>query len=335
MQDYITACKLCKEKSLSIDDILAISSRVTSKTNSEVSKTHFSGIVPDAYLDTDFEIERLAPNNIRVSHPYINCSELNIATLIKSANYLSQFGDNTNEKLIANVMLEESLLLLKSDGVSPRSLISYIQGLSSSELNVQLFDTRRNHILPFSNIFKNFRDNKLFLADIHDIGHHGIQQVILKDYVRLLGDKYCNTNDPYSKELIEYIHYLSLEYCIVGSSVESMRVYGCLNWQSPKKSPAVLSNYSEVCGKCIVKWNSIRGLLSLKRRDEISYDKFKKSPLQALNIEIDCDFSEEDLWKHYQSNPNKALEYIHVRNNPTSINELTMRSLSALKMNSD
>ena len=110
-----------------------------------------------------------------------------------------------------------------------------------------------------------------------------------------------------------------------------MRVYGCLNWQSPRKSPAVMSNYSEVCGKCIVKWNAIRGLLSLKRRNEEIQKTYGSSPLDILKIKIDCSFDEEDLWKYYQSNPNKAINYILVDGYPKTINELLERSTCTLK----
>ena len=330
MQNYNTSCSLCKKESPSTQFIV---SNFQKPKNSKIHvlSTNFIGSVPDIYLDTPFEIEEIGPNNIRLSHPYINCSELNLATLVKSALYLKLASTATHEKKIASAMFEESIALLGHNSLSPRNLIAILQNLSKYPLVVHLLDTRSNHLLDFTEIFRLFRQNIIFLADIHDLGHHGVQQIILNDYVRFIGEEYLGTGDQNKRELIKFIHYMGLEYCIVGDSINNMKVFGCLNWQAPRKSPAELSNYHEICGECIVKWNAIRGLLSLKRRDSMLKEEHDISPLEIMKISINSQFNEEDIWKYYRSNPLKAMEMIEVINYPKDI--MSMISLTSSVVN--
>jgi hypothetical protein len=288
------------------------------------------GRIPDNYLEAYFETEIITNNNTRVSHPYINCSELNLISLIKSSHYLYTSSSGL-EKKIAGAMVGVSLRFL-SKPISTRQLLSIFQGFSKQTLRVQLYDTRIEHLLKFDEIFQHFEQGKLFLADIHDLGHHGLQQIYLGDFTKKLGSAYLMQNDELSREIIKFIHYFSLEYSIVGESADSMLVYGCLNWQTPKKSPAELSNYTDICGKCIVNWNAVRGLLSLKRRDLEISRKYDRSPLELLDISISCSYNEEDLWKYYQSNPKKVFELIKVKNYPNKISQLVERSTESLKL---
>lgn len=331
MQDDIITCHLCASKSFTTQAIINNEIEFISASNAHNHNMfELSGSVPDGFLDATFETEQINPNNIRISHPYINCSELNLSSLIKSAYALLQKENTDLEKSIASAMLQIGLMLSSNDNFSTSDLLSLLVSRSDKKLKVKLFDSRYNHLLKFEELFSLLAENRIFLADIHDLCHHGIQQMNAKDYTELLGRAYLNAADNYEKELVKFIHYMSLEYSVTGKNVDNLSVYGCLNWQSPRKSPAEIANYFDVCGECIVKWNGLRALLSLIRRDLQIQNEFMRSPLTDLNTTIESDFNEVDLWKKFQSNPNLAIEMIKIENYPETVDELINRSGTVL-----
>lgn len=233
-----------------------------------------------------FEIERVSAHTTKVSHPYIHCRALNLTTLLRiaCAGHDSQI-DNCGE-ITLSMMNTASLLLYKSD-VTPLDLARYLVEDSSavdSDVQLRVYDARDSHLLAFDALFEHFSRGELFIADIHDLTHHGAQTLNWHSFVVRLGDfgvSAYTSQDLEKKELANFLLYACLEYAIVQGSRHAYSA-GCLNWQSPRKSIAETASFRPMCAQCITSWNSVRGVNSLHRRLSEASQKLNR-PLDWLD----------------------------------------------------
>lgn len=281
MQHICTRCIDCKREKACIDCALSQAYKISEydvEAQNKLQITYAGELTIKPY---PFEVERLSRYRYRVSHPFINCSELNLAPLLIN---LIGASDGTIEmdptysplmlKIVSRLVGNETTFLI--DDIS--QIICQGNNYQTPK-TVWLYDARETHLLPFQTIFQHFSKGHFFISDIHDLTHHGLQTSQNTDFVRLLGEfgiESIEMKSKYSQDLAIFLLYACLEYAII---VGKKNPYsnGCLNWQEPRKSPAERSQYQPMCTKCLSKWNCARGLNSLYRRQTEVSNNHQKS----------------------------------------------------------
>lgn len=180
------------------------------------------------------------------------------------------------DKDVSRKMLDLTIELLCREGVTIKDLGTRLsEPPAHTTLDIYIYDARFSHLLTYEALFRHFSQGELFIADIHDLTHHGLQMIVFSDFVPKLGQfglQAIQNKSEYQLELAIFLLYACLEYSIIKGSRNAYSG-GCLNWQHPRKSPAENAQYQPMCAKCIVSWNSVRGLTSLYRREKQSADK--------------------------------------------------------------
>lgn len=139
-----------------------------------------------------------------------------------------------------------------------------------------------NYVLTPESFYSILANRGVPTVDIHDFVHHAAQfrtwpeffvpffnmqyivQKALKD-----SDSKEKTELFMLKKLLTFISFATAEYSVVGEKVDQNYSFGCLLYQYPRKSP--MKNIDLLKGNItpreFTNWNSLRALMSLKRRD--------------------------------------------------------------------
>lgn len=198
-------------------------------------------------------------------------------TLIFHAASNQNIGSHSLMQPILDKYLAE---LLYEEYPTPRKLLDI---LPIERKNLYIFDSRVEHHRSYEELFEIFSNGDVFIADIHDLVHHGTQMLIWKNFIQRLGHygkNACNERSVIMKSKAVFLLYTCLEYSIV-NSMHGPYSAGCLNWQSPRKSPAEMIQYYPICAGCINNWNINRAMCSLFRRQE-EYSQLVGLELQWL-----------------------------------------------------
>ncbi len=119
-------------------------------------------------------------------------------------------------------------------------------------------------------------------VDVHDLVHHALQfRTWPEFFLGLYNIAYLVNTDLTNfdvqnrtelsmlKNMISFISFATAEYSVVGENPRDSYSFGCLLYQYPRKSPMKKVNLlsENVTPRELTDWNSLRALMSLKRRD--------------------------------------------------------------------
>ncbi len=128
-------------------------------------------------------------------------------------------------------------------------------------------------------------------VDVHDFVHHAIQFSTWPDFfipfynIAYLVSSNLKKEDVEQrtplyllKSLISFLSFASAEYSVVGEKPDQSYSFGCLLYQYPRKSPMKKENLLEgtVTPREFTDWNSLRAMMSLKRREMANAVTFEK-----------------------------------------------------------
>lgn len=134
-------------------------------------------------------------------------------------------------------------------------------------------------------------------TDIHDVVHHSLQRMIWPEEFGLLYDIAHSASELKKKvadrpitergnvnrfnAAVNYVSMAMAEYSLVGSDVENLFSFGCIPWQSPRKSPVEKVDHQNehISANEFNKWSGLRILMSLKRRELEASEKNGKANL--------------------------------------------------------
>lgn len=264
-------CVFCGELACSACDKSILYDFLQNATLNPVNKAaqfKFSGY--DAPVDFPFEINHISEYNVRISHPFFNCDQLNVATLARILCSAERDSIDFDQRMLKILMPILSNMYLKNDFIL-KDILPYTSANNfDGGVNIRVYDSRKAHLLSLEVLFGHLENLEVFVSDIHDAAQHAAQMMLWCDFVKKLGifgKRAFVDGDEFDKQIATFLLYACLEYSVVCGE-RNPYSFGCLNWQSPRKSPVVVSQYEPVCGGCISSWNSVRALSSMVRRQK-------------------------------------------------------------------
>lgn len=135
-----------------------------------------------------------------------------------------------------------------------------------------------DYIVKSSLFFDQMKNGNLPGLDIHDIAHHASQMGIYGDFYKWFAahateDVLTNADTVRQKMLLNLMLNTSIEHSVVQAE-DGVQSFGCLNWQSPRKSilKSGVSNRAEFRindypygAKDFNQWSAIRAIASIYR----------------------------------------------------------------------
>jgi hypothetical protein len=152
---------------------------------------------------------------------------------------------------------------------------------------------KRRYIIDGRSFYQIFAQGGVPALDVHDIAHHGMQFSAYPEFygpLFELGHAHMMDTDKKDKKMraaLSLLSYATAEYSVVGNG-QDRYTFGCLNWQSPRKSPLTDpsgNRFREL--QCtvgdITYWNTARGATSLYRR---TWEKKRPDIFNRLGYEL-------------------------------------------------
>lgn len=166
-----------------------------------------------------------------------------------------------------------------------------------------------NYVLTPESFYSILANRGIPTVDIHDFVHHAAQFRTWPDFfvpfynMQYIVQKALKESDVNEKtelfmlkKLLTFVSFATAEYSVVGEKADKNYSFGCLLYQYPRKSPMKKLDLlkGDVTPREFTNWNSLRALMSLRRRDlEASYhfaDK-KDDWLEQLGYKLPVEYS--------------------------------------------
>lgn len=160
----------------------------------------------------------------------------------------------------------------------------------------------KDYIVSDKILFTGLKERSFPMFDVHDICHHAGQIQLFGDFfVRLSSlatdDIFDHKENTRKKLLLRLVLLVTLEYSVV-TAEGGFQSFGCLNWQSPRKSPLALGVHQGKDFKLneypfgaieMNQWSTIRAMASIYRRVIEAEDVLstKLTWMQAMGYAID------------------------------------------------